>query len=371
MRFTDSLISMYIRNILIPRTEDYSKPGYVYTRLTSDSQKLALRDVFIPEDFISTLEAETIKKYGQNGRKNLYEIGKNSGYTYAKFSKLENINTKTTDSELEEYLRLLLLYIAGTYGADIDYEINLKEKVFKQSYSDFVVCPTNGIGEIVISGSAAGIWSWILQDKTIEAIQSECIGRGDKRCTVLLGPPDKLDSFEPKPIRVPELIDLELTDDYLTLNKSHPTEFVKNSLERLIDNQVLLLNAGRVTFSDIKFFELDIHYIYLLELLHIDQDMLFNIVKTKFRHIGDEIGGKLSEAYISELLGAMGWGDIGVYDDKILINFYPYSTLYSKTSFTVIRGIMSGLLQSLRKTEINFLKATPNFDSGWFSLVIE
>lgn len=373
MRLTDNLISLYIRSILIPKAEDFSKPGYVFTKLTRDSEKIMLRDVFIPEEWVSELEVQTKKLYGDKGLEILYKIGKNGGYTYANFSGLETIETKPGKKDFEEYFRLLLLYIAGTYGADVDYEMDVTTKYSKQSYSNFVVCPKNGIGEIVITGSAAGIWAWMLQDKTVEGIHTECLGRGDKMCTVVLGPPEKIgvSGQGRKPFKVPELIDINLTEEYLTLNQPHPTENAKTSLESMINYKVIEFKDGSVTFHNKRFFEWDAHYIYFLEQLYTDQELLFDLTKQYYQKVGEEMGDKLSVDYISNFLGAMGWGDISIYSGpKVQVKHYPYTSLYQKTQYTLIRGILSGLLTTLHKEDVNLKKAEPVFDKDGFSVIL-
>ena len=313
MHLTDNLYSMYIRHILLPKMEDFSTAGYVFTKLTRDSKEIMLRDVFVPEEWVSELEIKTIEKYGIEGRKLLYTIGKNGGYTYARLSGIETIMTKPDRKEFEEYLRLLLLLIAGTYGAELDYELNLEMKTVRQSYSRFVVCEKNGIGEIVIAGSATGIGAWMIQDTTMEGVQTECIGRGDRQCTVLLGPPEVIESKGYIPFRVPQLMKIDLTREYLTFNMPQPTVHARKSLEDLINYKVVEFKDGKITFHNKRYFEWDSHYIYFLEYLYNDQEMLFELTKQYYKKVGEEIVNLLKKDYISDNLCAMGWGDILIY----------------------------------------------------------
>jgi hypothetical protein len=372
MRLTDNLYGLYIRSILIPKMEDYSNPGYVFTKLTRDSKEIMLRDVFVPEELIAEIEVATVKKYGEPGRELLYTIGKNSCYTYSKFSGFETVETKSKVKDLEDYVRLLLLFIAGTYGADVDYELNIKDKIQRVSFSNYVVCQINGIGDIFASGSAAGLWAWILKDSNIEAVQYECKGRGNKGCSLLIAPPEKIEKEGYKTFRIPNLIDIDLTEEYLNLNKPHPTESTKTSLERMIGYKVIEFKDGRITFHNKRFFEWDAHYIYFLEQLYNDQELLFTLIKEYYQKIGEEVGDKLSVDYISEFLGSMGWGDILIYSGpRIQAKYYPYTTLYDKTQYTMIRGILSGLLTALYKKEVNIQQARPLFDNNTFSIVLE
>jgi len=50
---------------------------------------------------------------------------------------------------------------------------------------DYIVCRKNGRGEIFSEGGIAGIWSYVCQDPTIEAVQIKCQGREDKWCEVI------------------------------------------------------------------------------------------------------------------------------------------------------------------------------------------
>jgi len=53
---------------------------------------------------------------------------------------------------------------------------------------DYIVCRKNGRGEIFSEGGIAGIWSYVCQDPTIEAVQIKCQGRGDPECEVIAAP---------------------------------------------------------------------------------------------------------------------------------------------------------------------------------------
>lgn len=371
MRTIDKLYSLYIKNIIIPKTEDFSKPGYVFTRLTNKPGETILRDVFIPENLVAELETRTVEKRGEDGRKLLYAIGKNSCYTYSKFSKLDTVKTKPDKKDFEEHLRMLLLFIAGTYGADVTYEFDLETKVNVFSFSEYIVCQKNGIGEIFLSGSSTGMTAWVLQDNTIEGVQTECVGRGGKRCSILLAPPQKIRELGYIPFEVPELLDINITPEYLDYNQPKPTESSKTSLNSLIAEKTLSFNDGKIRFHNQIFFECDIHYIYILEHLHKDDDLLLKLSKDYFKQVGKEIGEKLSREYISNLLGAMGWGDITIYSkDQIYIKNYPYTSLYTQTTYPLIRGILSGLLTTLYNEDINLPKAETQLENKNFSLII-
>ncbi|MCX6695655.1 MAG: hypothetical protein NTU61_05120 [Candidatus Altiarchaeota archaeon] len=373
MKLTDNIYSLYIRSILIPKMEDYSNPGYVYTKLTRDSREIMLRDVFVPEELVAEIEAKTVEKYGDEGRKTLYRIGKNSCYVYSKFSGFETVETTPNLKKLEEYVRLLVLFIAGTYGADVDYELDIKNKVQKISFSNYVVCQKNGIGEIFASGSAAGMWAWILQDNNIEVVQYKCVGRGDKTCSLLIALPETIEKRGYTAFKASIQTDIDLTEEYLHLNKPYPTEAVKLSLEKLIAFNVIEFKDGRITFHQKRYFECDSHYVYFLELMHNDQNLLFEVTKEYYKKVGEDIGDKLSTDYIAGFLGAMGWGDIMIHSGpRVQLRHYPYTTLYDKTKYTVIRGVLSGLLSAVYKNDVNLKEATTVFDDeNTFSVILE
>jgi hypothetical protein len=371
MRIIDKLYSLYIKNIILPGTEDFSTPGYIFTKLTNDPKQTILRDVFFPEDLIIELELKTVEKRSMEGRKCLYAIGKNCGYTYAKFSGMETIKTKPDKKDIEKYMRLILLFIAGTYGSDLAYELDVERKIHRFSFTEYVVCKKNGIGEIFFSGSATGIADWVQQDTQLEGTQIECIGRGDKRCTLLVALPEKIKELGYTAFEVPELLEVKMTEEYFQFNKPLPTKSVKSSLNELIANKIMTFDNLKLLFNNKRFFECDCHYVYILEHLYQDDETLFNVSFHFYKQLGEEIRDKLTKEYISDFLGAIGWGDIIIYSkENVYINHYPYTTLYNKTTYPIIRGMLSGFLTALYQEDIRLLKAEPYVDSNTFSLII-
>ena len=370
MKITDNIYSLYIRQFLLPKAEDFSHPGYIYTKLSDDFENRKIRDVFIPEGWVSDIEKKTIEKYSSEGDEILYKIGKIGGVTYGKFSELKTINDFDSPKKLEEYMRLLILFMAGTYGADVDYKIEIEKKLITQSYSNFVVCPHNGIGKLVITGSATGIWAWILQDKTIKGVHSKCIGRGDNVCEIILGPPEEIRKLGYEPHILTDFESPDLDQQYIEYNQFHPTEQVSVSLDKLIESNIIQLQDGEITFHGKRFFEWDMHYIYLLEILYPDIDELYKITKEHAKNIGLHIGVKLNYGYISEFLGALGWGDILIVEDsKALIKYYPYTSFYQQSNFTIIKALISGLLSVLTGKEVDLKNHELIFDKS-FDIII-
>ncbi len=371
MNIKDELYSWFIRNVAVPNSFDFTKPGYVLSKTISGSDGMMLRDVFIPEDLVCDLEVKTVEKLGTNGNRLLYTIGKNSSYIYAKFCGIETIKTKTKEKDYNKYTKSLLLFLGGIYGAAVDYFFDVKIGIQRASFSQYVVCRKNGIGDLFLAGSAAGICSWLLQDTTTEVVQTECVGRGAAKCRILIASPDKIKQLGYAPIEFPTLLDLEMSKEYTSLNKPRNTINTKTSLRELLKNKTLSYKNGQITFCGGKYFNCDSHYIYFLEWLYNDDVFLFGLAKEYYKKLGEAMGEKLGKQYITDILGAMGWGDIAINDKKeAQINYYPYTDLYAKTKYPIIRGMLSGLMTALYKEDTNLLNAKTSLEKDTFSLIL-
>jgi len=329
MWIVNDLISFYINHILIPKIMDYSNPGFLYTKITDKGVRVSIRDILLLEEFLTELEKEIIKQ--PQGADKLYQVGKIGGYTFAALSELPNINNTQDLKELEKQTKFLSLFIACTYGTVVEHEINIAEKTFTQTYDDFVVCPKNGIGKLVIEGSAAGIWAWIMQDKTMEGRQTHCIGRGDKKCVIITGPPDKIQATT----TFTNFKEIELNPEYEKLNSPQPAPHAK-SLDELIKHQIFQIKNNKITYEGHRYLDVDIAYPYTLEQL-LDEQTLYQVARKTYAKIGE----KIPEEFIPQYLGAQGWGDITLVDEQIEIKHYPY--LQISTTYPLIRGILAGL----------------------------
>jgi len=359
----------YKTEIIIPKIEDYTQPGFLFTRLTSDFDILLMRDIGFFEDHFVELEKAIIEEKGDEGRNILYAIGKNSGYTYAKFSRMTTRQETSSEKSFSDYVEKLMLFIIGTYSGGGSYDYSINPFQFNFYFDDFIVCSKSGIGEIITSGSAAGIWSWLYGDKSIEGIQVKCVGRGDERCKLIVSKPKVFEKNNYSFKKCTELIDIDMDNFYIEYNKPRKEEYSEYSLEEIIEVGIIYFKDNELLFKEKRISELDIHYVYYLEHFY-DNILLYEVTKKFYKKIGDIIGEQLNEQYISNLMGALGWGDICMDDlTRILINNYPYTALHNKSSFPLIRGIMAGLISSLLKKDVNYVKTEKLIDNT-FNIII-
>jgi hypothetical protein len=355
MDLLDNLAGSFISHILLPRIEDFSHPGFLHTKFIG-----AGRNVVFLEGFLSEIE----RRFYSNNQHDLYKIGKTAGYNYGKITQLDTVHTKGL-RELSLYIRFLLLHIAGSYGAEVEYDLDIAAKSFQLSFSRYVVCEKNGIGLICLMGSAAGVMSWIFQDKGIESVQTECVGRGDARCNLIIGPSHKLAEKGVKHIDFTEVEDFDFDKDYYGLNKPQQPKYCKTSLQKLIDYQMVEIHKNIFTFQKDRLVILDIIYLYLLE-KYLPAEVLYDVAKEAWRMKAQ----KLKDGVSNELLSAFGWGDINVIDNKIEIINYPYSPLYTTTTFPIIRGTLAGLHEGINKEKTDYLKFKPILSNN-FTLIIK
>lgn len=371
MNIKDELYSWFIRNVAVPRSFDFTRPGYILSKNSSDPKGIMLRDLFIPEDLVCDLETKTVEKLGTKGNRLLYAIGKNSCYIYSKFCGIETIKTKTQEKEYNKYTKSLLLFLGAIYGAAVDYFFDVKIGIQRASFSQYVVCRKNGIGDIFLAGSAAGLCSWLLQDTSTEVVQTECTGKGAAKCRILIASPEKIKQLGYTPVEFPGLFDMDMSKEYLSLNQPKNTVNAKKSLRDQLKNKTMSYKNGQITFYGGQYFNCDSHYIYFLEWLYNDDVFLFDLAKEYYKKLGEAMGEKLGKEYIADILGSMGWGDIAINDKKeVQVNCYPYTDLYNKTRYPIIRGMLSGLMTALYKEDVNLLNAKTSLEKDSFSLAL-
>jgi len=200
MDIKDRISSWFIRNIVLPKVEDISQPGFIIIPTTIKKEKINMRELFLSESLIELIE-NMISKYIKNGNFSLYSIGKKFGYTYSYLSDFPTINNK----KIETFAYFVVRWVEATYASNIYHKIDIKSKIFSLRMKDYIVCRHNGKGYLVGYGGIAGIWSYVMQDLTIEAVQPKCQGRGDKECLVIAAPYETLIKMGYKPIRCEEI----------------------------------------------------------------------------------------------------------------------------------------------------------------------
>jgi len=361
MQIKDKIVSWYIQNVLMPRTEVIDNPGFVIARVSGKGSETYLRELFLPERIFVELENTICNKFAKKGEQLLYSVGKKFGYEYSSLSDFSTIeNTKKKD--LVTFGKYLLMYVGGTYASNIKSKVDIEGKILELKMKNYIICSKNGHGHIMSEGGIAGIWDYIIHDKRVEGVQLECQGRGDRECKVLCAPTDVLNKRGVRYYTENQLSDTKLTQEYLTINKVSKTSYAQQSLKDLIGSGFFKYSKGIVQRTDERHFLCESSMVYILE---------EEVRKVKGGHkivfdIAFDFGKSLAEkenldgdlSYITDYMSALGWGDVLVLKKgkrcEVLVKYFPWTEYLEKSKFVLFRGILSGLVSGALGREIRF-----------------
>ncbi|MEM5872255.1 MAG: hypothetical protein QXD55_00105 [Candidatus Aenigmatarchaeota archaeon] len=361
MKIKDKISSWFIRNILIPKMEIINKPGFILMKFPFKEEE-SLREIGIPETLFVNLEKTTINPIV------FYSIGKKFAYLHASMLQLPT----SKDRNFKNFANFFVNYIGTIYG-QIHHDINLPTKTLKLYMQNYIICPKNGLGYIFSEGVVAGIWSYAFQDYSIEAVQIKCQGRGDKVCEVICSPSKKLNKMKLKFFIVRDLENVRLNEGYKEMNKIREAQYAKNSLEDLINSGFIKYSYGVVNYKEDRYFLCEASLMYILER---ELKKLNNANKILFDvsfNWGKELIKKEKQdpcKFIMDFMPALGWGDIVVLKKEnkysVVISYFPWTKWADEINFTMIRGMLSGILSANRKVLLKKIKK--DISKGYLSL---
>ena len=264
MPIKDRIVSWWIQNIIIPKREIIDKPGFVITTFTEQNQITYLRDLFFAEQLFELIETRIVEHYGDKGKQVLYSAGKKFGYLYSAMSNFPTIQT-LSKKKLSEFAYLLVQYVGGIYAQQAKHSLNIDEKQFTISFKDYVICRHNGLGYIMADGGIAGIWAYLMQDKSIEGTQLECQGRGNEHCSIICAPEEKIQKKVNNFFSEKNLPEQKFNNIYKTLNEIRETTYAQNSLKDLINIGFFKYRKGILSYKNMRFFGCESHILYLLD----------------------------------------------------------------------------------------------------------
>jgi hypothetical protein len=357
MRPKDKLVSWFIRNIIMPQHEVMDKPGFLITKITDKHKTVFVREIFVSERFIENLENKIVKKYGKEGERSLYSAGKKFGYTYSSLSCFPT-RSQLDKKAFEKSCHLLIQYINCMYARDINEKINYAGKSIEFTFDDFVVCRHNGMGHVLSEGGIAGIWTYLNEDHTIEAVQTECQGRKDKACKVLAAPAEHLRKKGLQPHPKINLVS-QKRGDYNKFNEIRNLDYAKNSLQELIDRGFFRYRRGLVKYKDDRYFLAGSSISYVLEeelsKLKGGEDILFSAAFDLGVSIARGERGECSK-FISDFLPALGWGGFMLSQVQSNIRVFaeclPWLASYETHKFVILRGMLSGIISEFAKRKV-------------------
>jgi hypothetical protein len=364
MQVKDRVVTWYIQNVVMPGRIILDKPGFIVTTFTEKNVTTYLRELFFSEQLLESIEKSIAQQYGEPGKKALYSAGKKFGYLYASMSNFPTIKT-STQKELEEFAYLFVRFCEGTFAQKADHTLDFEKKIITISFDDYIICRHNGLGQIMTEGGTAGIWAYIIQDKTIEGIQFECQGRGDKQCLLVCAPEKYLLEKTVTIFHETELPECTSDDFYKAINEIKELNNSNNSLRALLDIGFFQYSKGIISYKADRFFDTEISLIYLLEeeisKLHNGEQILFDICVEYGKHLREIYGGTDYQKFLSDFFPSLGFGEIVVTDfnnPSITAIYYPWTIFSEKSKYIIFRGIMSGFISSSLGKNIRFTHFT-------------
>jgi len=360
MPVKDKIVSWWIQNVILPKREIIDKPGFVVTTFTEGTKIIYLRDFFLPEQLFELIENNIVRSYGNQGKQALYSAGKKFGHLFASlsdFPSIQNSDKKT----LFNFAYLFIRYLEGTYAKQANHEMDFEKKMFSISFKDYIICRHNGFGYIMTDGGIAGIWSFVMQDKSLEGVQLKCQGRGDDECFVICAPEKSIEEKTEIFFRETDLSELKFDIMYKAMNEIRETTYAKNSLKDLIDAGFFYFHGGILSYKNNRFFHCDTHVLFLLEQeiakLPGGEQILFDASFEYGKLLRKTYGENDYQKFIPDFFSALGFGDILVVDSenlRIVTMFYPWTIFSKQTKYIIYRGIMSGIVSDATGKDIKF-----------------
>jgi len=376
MRIKDKVVSSFIKNIIIPRNEIIDTPGFIILKISMQKEVANIRELLLPESMFAEIESEIIKKYKNKGENALYSTGKKFCFRYGLISQYPTTENIKNHSNFSYFL---VRYLEAIYSSKIEHKIDYKKKIFNMKMWDYIVCRNNGIGLIFSDGAGAGLISYAFSNPNIEGVQVKCQGRGDRYCEIICAPQETLKKMKIKFLSETNMNNLELEESYNDINSIRKTEYSRTSFQDLINTRFFTQRTGIIKHNDERFLLLESSIMYILEdelkKLKSADKLLFNISFKYGKKLVEKESKENFEMFIMDFLGASGFGDILILEEKrkykVIIRYFPWSRWVESTDFTMIRGIISGMLSRFLGKKIILKKVEKDISQGYFSVVFE
>ncbi len=376
MGLIDKGIDWYIHNILTRKVEDYNSPGMLFVKFNSPSGQVFSRIVLIPESILARFEDIIVEKNGLDGEKLLYLIGKKSGYNIGQVFQAPQYSEKNAKSTMM-YLEFIMKFNFSTWarGGDL-LEKDGEKKKFVVRYKGHIVCSKNGKGYMLTQGIDTGFLSYLMNDLSLEGTQIRCEGRQDEECEEIVATKEYFDSTNTSFIDL-QSVPLEIAKEqnqYKKFNEKRTCKFAKYSLKQLITSKKFILDNRIITYSNLRFVNISDIFLYVLENLLEHGEM-----KDWLYQISFEEGQGVIDIHdlnsVTNLVSALGWGDLIVRQEKSDIFFYldlfPWRVLEKDISdFSLVSGFISGMVSKVLKKEVKLRKIEKGYHDNRFSLKI-
>lgn len=377
MAVRDKVVGWFIQHYIIPRSQIIDQPGFVIFNVSYKTD-IYSRQIVIPESLFVSIEKETVKKYKDKGKQVLYSIGKKFGYRFASMTNAIKLK-ETNEKSFLDYVNILSKFVEGTYASNISTTVNLKKLMIDFKLDNFVICRKSGLGYLISLGGIPGIWSYMLDDVTIEGVQPECQGKGNKKCRVISAPVKFLRKEGYKPFREIKLKGLEMENDYKNFNNVRDIEYSNNSLKNLIDFGFFKFRRGILSYNNDRYFIVESSFPYIIETefekLKNGEKLLFNLSFEYGKRLTKEAGKEEPCKFLMDFMPALGWGDILAREENrkynVYIKYFPWTKWYSSVKFVIFSGIISGIFSGFLKRNIIFKVIKRDISQGFLELTLK
>ncbi len=365
---TDTVLVWYIKNILMPNLIIIDKPGFFIAKFSSKNKVAYRRQLFMSEDILSGMEKKLINKYDRKAKQVLYSAGKKFGYHYANLSNFPK-KSEANEKEIKEFINKFLLFLQAMWADKVEItNLDIKNDIFEVELDNYVVFRKDGFGYSNLDGAASGFWAFISENKNVDGLRLE---KDKNKLMLTMAPHARKHNIEY--FNEPDLKQIA-EKNYEIINALRPTNFAKVSMKELIDSRIFNYDKRTVEYNGLRFFPCEATLLFTLETeLKKLKEGNKALYEAAFE-VGFKIASKpdnLNEQFISDFLGAQGWGDIQLKNtESATILHYPWSGLNTTASYDMIKGIVSGMVSKLNGREIHFKKHSAKLQLDTFKLLI-
>jgi hypothetical protein len=327
-----------LTKILSNQVLDFSNPGFIILRFGGVGGAYD-RSIALSEDLLCLIEEYSIKEYGLEGQKILYQVGKDFAFNFGECSNFPTIKTASEDDI--KYLAFNFLDIISAVWCEKleikDFDINRKTAEFK--FKDFVVFRKNGLGYSILDGVTAGFFDFFIADSLLESSR-KILNKSEIIINVSIENNKFRTDVKNYPLRLSEN---SVFNAIKSIRKPSFNDFINTGLISYKNNMFLV--NGKV------FFQCHINFLYILEaefksknlggiLFKAGYDFSISFFTDVFKNIKKE--DRLS--FSSDFFSALGFGDVNFFNDHVICTSFPWSSLYKEVDFMIFKGIFSGVL---------------------------
>lgn len=318
-------------------------------------------------------ETKVVASFGERGRQALYSAGKRFGYQYARISDLATLS-KLGEKKFRKELYNFIRYIETIYAEGMRHKVDVGQKLCEIELNQYVVCRLNGLGHILTEGAIAGSAAYMLEEPTIEGVQTHCQGRGDRTCKLVCAPAKVLEKKKLDFLRETDYSGLEMSDDYPRMNKLRTCKYATQSFKSMVDAGFYEYSPGVARFGRERYLicESSIMYFVEMELQKIGaEQLMFDVAFETGKSIGAEHKDYGVRGFLTDYLSSLGYGDVYQSGEReVLADYFPWTQHVHDIKFTLFRGLVSGLLSGLSGKDVKLGEVKCSEDEGFLSLVV-